>query len=202
MNSTIQYYNNNKEAYVDLTVNVFPTEAWTVFESFLKDGDHILDAGCGAGRDSLYFLQQGYKVTSLDASKSMAEATEELTGQKVICQTFQNFNEYEKYDAIWCYASLLHLQQEEHEQVFQNFHNALKPNGILFMCFKHGENDGKDSLDRYFYDLNEDRFNAMNLESSGWSIEKQWIVECPMKQTPKRPDWYTVILRKTLNSLG
>jgi SAM-dependent methyltransferase len=32
------------------------------FLTLLPDNSHILDAGCGSGRDSLYFLQNGYKV--------------------------------------------------------------------------------------------------------------------------------------------
>ena len=42
----------------------FTKKAW----SYLKDLDtpHILDIGCGDGRDSLYFAQNGAQVTAID----------------------------------------------------------------------------------------------------------------------------------------
>jgi 2-polyprenyl-3-methyl-5-hydroxy-6-metoxy-1,4-benzoquinol methylase len=47
-----------------------------VYEEFLPlvlPGGHILDAGCGTGRDSAAFLQRGFKVTAFDASKALVE---------------------------------------------------------------------------------------------------------------------------------
>ena len=46
------------------------------------NGASILDLGCGSGRDSLYFLEKGYIVTSVDASEEMVRLSSELTGQE------------------------------------------------------------------------------------------------------------------------
>ena len=44
------------------------SEACEIFLSYLDPEARILDLGCGSGRDSRYFLDQGYKVTSVDGS--------------------------------------------------------------------------------------------------------------------------------------
>lgn len=38
------------------------------FESFVKKGALILDAGCGAGRDASCFIRDGYEVIGIDYS--------------------------------------------------------------------------------------------------------------------------------------
>lgn len=37
----------------------------------LPDGAHILDAGCGSGRDATAFATKGFRVTALDASEAV-----------------------------------------------------------------------------------------------------------------------------------
>ena len=39
------------------------------FISLLPAGGKVLDAGCGSGRDSKAFLEQGFEVTAFDASE-------------------------------------------------------------------------------------------------------------------------------------
>ncbi|EOG6942998.1 methyltransferase domain-containing protein [Aeromonas salmonicida] len=45
-------------------------------QRFLKQlaaGAHLLEAGCGAGEDLLFFRQQGFMVTAIDASLAQAK---------------------------------------------------------------------------------------------------------------------------------
>jgi SAM-dependent methyltransferase len=39
----------------------------------LREGDHILDIGAGAGRHSIYLAQQGWQVTAIEPSAAMRE---------------------------------------------------------------------------------------------------------------------------------
>jgi 2-polyprenyl-3-methyl-5-hydroxy-6-metoxy-1,4-benzoquinol methylase len=48
------------------------------FLSFIKPGGSILDLGCGSGRDSKMFLENGYKVTAVDGSSELAKKTSDL----------------------------------------------------------------------------------------------------------------------------
>lgn len=33
---------------------------------YVEPGGHILDVGCGSGRDAKYFIDKGYQVTAFD----------------------------------------------------------------------------------------------------------------------------------------
>ncbi|MCC8407156.1 MAG: class I SAM-dependent methyltransferase [Rickettsia endosymbiont of Ecitomorpha arachnoides] len=57
----IQYYDNNAQLFYDRTINADLSDNYKEFISYLPKQAHILDAGCGVGRDSKYFLSQGYQ---------------------------------------------------------------------------------------------------------------------------------------------
>lgn len=44
----------------------------------IRPGDRIMDAGCGGGRNLVFFLQQGYQVFGLDASADAIAETRRL----------------------------------------------------------------------------------------------------------------------------
>lgn len=195
-NPSKAYYNREAINYFEKTFSVKPLDAWHHFLSFLSPNAHILDAGCGSGRDSKYFLEKGYKVTSIDISEKLATLASAYIGQEVSVRSFSDINEVNIYDAVWCYASLLHVTLEDLDAVFLRIQKALKDNGILFMSFKHGDVNHVTKCGRFYYDMNDKRFEALNLTSKGWCVEKVWIQPCPQITEENRPDWYTVILRK------
>jgi len=47
------------------------TDLYQPFLKLVREGGHILDAGCGSGRDSLYFLEQGYEITAFDSCEEL-----------------------------------------------------------------------------------------------------------------------------------
>ena len=79
VDSTIEFYNKHaKDFYLD-TLNADMSMQYSYFEAHLNKGARILDAGCGSGRDCLYFLQQGYQVEAFDASEKMVVFSSKLT---------------------------------------------------------------------------------------------------------------------------
>ena len=62
----IDYYNKYAANVFEESVGLDTGEPIREFLSFLDEGDTILDLGCGSGRDSLSFYEQGYDVTPLD----------------------------------------------------------------------------------------------------------------------------------------
>lgn len=73
--SAIRYYNENARAYFDSTVALDMGKLYGPFLKHLRPGSKVLDAGCGSGRDSLFFKNQGFQVTAFDASKEMVYIT-------------------------------------------------------------------------------------------------------------------------------
>ena len=95
MNSE-QYYNENANDFINTTVNVDLSELYEKFLKYVPKNSHVLDAGCGSGRDSKYFLDNGFKVSAIDASIEMVKGAKLLTGLDVKQIYFQDIIEINK----------------------------------------------------------------------------------------------------------
>lgn len=127
----VGYYNQNSEQFVQTTLNINMESLYQAFLVLLPNGGHILDLGCGSGRDTLAFKNKGYQVEALDYSKALVEKATALTGIPVRYQSFYHLNDHGIYDGIWACASLLHCERDRLTDVMQSILNALKVNGIL-----------------------------------------------------------------------
>ena len=169
------YYNKNAKNFFEGTVNTDMTEHYAAFMQKLPQKAHILDAGCGSGRDSLYFINQGYQVTAIDASEELCKLAEAYIGQPVLCLKFQDITFENTFDGIWACASLLHVPSLELEQVLSCLKRALKQGGLLYASFKYGDFEGRRN-ERYFHDLNEEQAERL-FTGVGLSMEKMWITK-------------------------
>ena len=140
----------------------------------LKKGSYILDFGCGSGRDTKYFLNQGYQVTATDGSVELCKLASEYTGIAVKHMMFQELDEEEVYDGIWACSSILHLPFTELKEVFHRIRTALKKDGILYTSFKYGDYEGERN-GRYFTDMTEDKLSDFLKGIVGLELEEQWV---------------------------
>ena len=90
MNSTKIYYEKNAEEYCKATINIDMSNIYNKFLPFLPKGGRILDAGCGSGRDSKIFIDNGYKVLAFDASQELADRASHYIGQTVLELNFED----------------------------------------------------------------------------------------------------------------
>lgn len=154
-NGTIGYYDQRADQFFQSTSNVDMEPIYQRFLEGLLPPAHILDAGCGSGRDALAFVNLGYKVSAFDASVEMVRRARSHCGLPVEQRSFADVNEVAQYDAIWCCASLLHVPKLQMLDVLGKLWTALRPGGRLYVSYKHGtgerEHDG-----RRFTDADED----------------------------------------------
>ena len=146
----MKYYDDNAEEYVQKTMPLDMGDLYSKFLRCIPQNGFILDAGCGSGRDSLYFLQQGYNVEAFDASRELSKLAAELTSLPVQCLTFQEMIPCSRFDGIWANATLLHVPHAELQGVLETLKLALKPGGTLYCSFKYGDTDSTDQLGRDF----------------------------------------------------
>ncbi len=192
---TLNYYNQNAQSFSDSTLNVDMSALYNEFLPLIAKHGHILDAGCGSARDAMYFKQQGFTVSAFDASPELAKLASNYLQQAVEVKTFQQLNCTNKYDGIWCCASLLHVPKAELPQVFLKLQNALKPNGVLYVSFKYGTQERVHN-GREFTDLNEEGLTALINSHTKLKILKQWQT---VDQRPERESevWLNALLTRS-----
>ncbi len=153
MNST-DYYDNNAEIFTERTFAHDMSDIYNQFLALLPKKASILDAGCGPGRDAIYFKNLGHDVTAFDASIEMVKISTQKLGQPTLLQSLQDLAFENQFDGVWASASLLHVPFNELKNVFEKIQRSLKPNGILYFSFKYG-NDERRVEGRTFYDMDE-----------------------------------------------
>lgn len=191
---TIDYYNNNAESFVTSTEQLDMSALYAEFLTRVIAPGHILDAGCGSGRDAWHFKQQGFTVSAFDASKEMANIASQRLGQPVQTLTFEQLNEQNKYDGIWCCASLLHVARPQLPAVLTRLQQAMKPGAVLYLSFKYGDGE-REVNGRRFTDLDETSLSQLLLQLPALRLLKSW------QSRDKRPDrlkdiWLNAIISK------
>lgn len=194
MTKTLAYYNQFAKAYNETTLTIEFQSKREFLLKYLKPHAHILDLGCGSGRDSKAFLEQGYKVTAMDGSQVLCQLASETIGQPVKCQLFHELDEVNTYDAVWACASLLHLPTIELKQTLKKIEKALKDEGYFYASFKYGEFEGYRD-ERFFNDFTEESFKALLTEIPTLTIIE---TEVTTDVIPGRENvsWLNIILKK------
>ncbi|MCI8797410.1 MAG: class I SAM-dependent methyltransferase [Dorea sp.] len=191
---TINYYNSNAKEFVSGTVSVDFESIQKKFTDRLPEKSVILDFGCGSGRDTKYFISEGYQVDAVDGSIELCRLAREYTGIEVENIFFDELAQVEKYDGIWACSSILHLPLDDLAEVMSKMIIALKDNGIIYASFKYGTFAGERN-GRYFIDMTEDSFAEFIKRFENVLIEEQWITS---DVRPERGEekWFNLILRK------
>ena len=194
MNTTINYYNLNAKNFIENTQNADMHLTQEKFLQLLPGSASILDFGCGSGRDTKYFLENGYQVAATDGSAELCRLASSFTGIKVKEMLFQELDEIGVYDGIWACSSILHLPKQELLPVIQKMCIALKDNGVIYTSFKYSNFEGERN-GRYFTDFTEDTFREFIKVIPKLTVEEQWIT---LDVRPGRGEekWLNLILRK------
>lgn len=188
----MDYYDLNYREYIAKTINLNMHPIYHRFLPHVPDGGRILDAGCGSGRDSKYFLEKGYRVDSFDASPNMALQASQYIGQNVHIMRFQDMYKENVYDGIWACASLLHVPDNELRECLEKCVKALKKDGALYCSFKLGSTAMADKHGRYFNNMDEVRFKKYRPKNT--VVMNMWTREGVRDGDTNR--WFNVILVK------
>ena len=191
---TIMFYNENAKTFMDTTLNVDFSSVQNRFLDKLHKESLILDFGCGSGRDTKYFMEQGHTVEALDGSIEMCKLASEYTGIEVKNMFFQDLQEVDKYDAIWACSSILHLPYAELVGVIKKMSLALKEKGLIYTSFKYGTCEGVCN-GRYFIDMTEESIEKLLQEIPELQIDECWITS-DVRPGRGEEKWLNLILQK------
>jgi tellurite methyltransferase len=117
-----------------------------LFDQLLKgtydDCNKILDAGCGGGRNLIYFLRNGHDVYGIDPNPNAVEAVKALAESVVPDYPVQNFKvapaedipfEDGSFDLVIS-SAVLHFAKDEanFDEMLHSMWRVLKPGGYFF----------------------------------------------------------------------
>jgi trans-aconitate methyltransferase len=114
-----------------------------------KEGEKILDLGCGTGELTAQLAANGAQVTGIDSSASMIEsARQHYPGVNFLVADATTFSLPEKFDAVFSNAVLHWIRNKE--KVLDRIHQHLLPGGrlVLEMGGKNNVSDIMDALDK------------------------------------------------------
>ena len=167
------YYDDNAQSFYDSTVDVDMVDFYHKFLPVVGSEGRILDLGCGSGRDTKYFVDLGYKVDAIDASKEMVRLASIKTGLEVKHMTFEQFSPDLQYDGIWACASLLHVEPKALKSMLVQISHWLNVSGVLYASFKYG--DGVRVKDgRTFTDMDEHQLKVL-LSTADLILKESWV---------------------------
>ena len=191
---TLEYYKTNTDSFVKGTLAADMSQTQSRFLDKLPKHAYILDFGCGSGRDTKVFLDNGYQVDAVDGSEEVCHEASRITGIAVKQMFFSDLDADTVYDGIWACASILHLPRTELKDVLNRISKALKPQGVLYTSFKLGVSEGFRG-GRWFTDFTEESLKTFWKEVRGLEIFETWITQ-DVRPGREEERWINLLARR------
>jgi len=129
----------------DLQAQFGPIDIY-LFDQLLRGrigrGMRILDAGCGSGRNLVYFLREGYDVYGVDADAQAVESTRRLAASlapglppdNFHMETIEEMSFPRGFPDVVLRSAVLHFARDDDQflAMLRNTWRVLKPGGLLF----------------------------------------------------------------------
>lgn len=135
LKKTKEDYNDIAEDFSTTRYSVW--EEFAVFKDYIKDGDKVLDLGCGNGRMAELFKEKNMDYTGADNSERLIEiAKKSHKGRSrfVVADALNLPFPENHFDKILSVAVLHHIPSEEYRLRFlKEAHRVLKPGGLLIL---------------------------------------------------------------------
>lgn len=124
--------------------------ARTMFCKYMQKEKDLIELGCGNGRDSIYFAENGLYVIGIDSSQI---AIKELQNKNIcdnctfVCDDFVDIEALYQAQYDYCYSRFtLHaINEQEETRVLSKAYSMLKEEGLLFIEAR-SVHDGKYGL--------------------------------------------------------
>jgi SAM-dependent methyltransferase len=141
----IEAYNKNAAERDSYIIEKWKLELRADFLSLIKEENKssLLELGAGAGKDSLFFQENGLSVKCIDLSPELVKICQQKgLDAQVMDMANLSFPE-ESFDVVYTLNSLLHIPKEELPIVLKNIQMVLKPNGIFRLGVYGSENESE-----------------------------------------------------------
>ncbi|MDY6771191.1 MAG: class I SAM-dependent methyltransferase [Candidatus Nanohaloarchaea archaeon] len=142
------------------------------FTDAVKEGA-VLDAGCGPGRDTEYFEDEGFDATGVDLAAGMVEyADEHREGEYLRGDLRELPFDDRAFDGVWCNAAVFLLPWEEMQGAVDELYRVTDDGGAAQISFKLGEGElqkQRDDNEVTQYLVTDEGVRSM-LEEAGYEV--------------------------------
>jgi len=169
---------------------------------YLLPGHKVLDVAFGAGRDTLYLIEQGLDVEGIELTQAFINALRQKTHIPLYKMDMRRLGFTDAaFHGIWCCAAFLHLPRIDALGTLKGFARVLQPAGTLYLDLKEGEgekwvidSDGNVSKVARYYTYYRIEEISQLLSKAGFEVlftRRQEHIK------PKEPYWINLICRKS-----
>lgn len=156
---------------------------------------HVIEIGCGDGRDAKEIIKRVAWYEGFDPSKGMlkiAKAT--LPEISFVLADALTYNYPKQLDAIFAFASLLHVNKDDLTKVLKKCTKSLRLGGILYISLKEHNAYSKELVkdnygERMFYYYNVNLITQI----AGNSFTSIYTAHQKIGHTA----WFTIVLKKS-----
>lgn len=139
-----EYYSTAVPAYDTQTAEEeMPQTFLDVRDRFadMVDGDRVLDAGCGPGRDTDHFAGEGYESVGVDIAEEAVEYArgQGRDGEYAVMDISDLAFEDDSFDGVWCNAALFFAPPDEMEEMVEELYRVQPEDGVAQFALKLGE---------------------------------------------------------------
>ena len=180
--------------YADLVRNAlselqYLRSALTLFADgvLAAGGGPVADVGCGPGHITAHLHELGLDAFGVDLSPGMiAVARRDHPHLRFVVGSMTNLSlQAASLAGLLAWQSLIHIPDEEVPTVFEHFHRALRPGGLLQLLFHTGhgsqlktEGYGGHPMKVYVHRRQPDKV-AAGLRDTGFEVEAQFLLSNP-----------------------
>jgi cyclopropane fatty-acyl-phospholipid synthase-like methyltransferase len=171
MHKTLSYYEENARQLSERYESANVDHIHSLLLDTFPNTSHLLEIGCGSGRDAAFMIKNGYSILATDGSEEMIETAKqyhpELNNVLHVMHIPDDLSfEPSSFDGIYSIATLMHLEKNEIEPTIEKISTIMKKgtNFLFSVSIQRDDinSDGKDTMGRHFTTM----------------LETEWIEYC------------------------
>jgi len=105
-----------------------------------KENPTVLEIGCGNGRDAEYIVKLTHNYVGIDVAEKLIElARQKVPEGKFIVADVEEYTFPNNLDAMFAFASLIHVPRESLRSIFRAALTSLNTRGVFRLSMKYAE---------------------------------------------------------------
>ncbi len=124
--------------YLEADWSKRPTPFAQTVVQYFQSNCQVLELGCGAGQDSIWFAQNGHKVVCADQTDVAfgdIQARAQEAGVQIALQTVDLLKPFpfadESFDAVYAQLVIHYFNNADTQAIYDEIHRVLKPGGVV-----------------------------------------------------------------------